>query len=457
MQWLKQSTAVTVKLGPFLDESDGKTAETGLTISQADVRLSKNGGNFAQKSSASACTHDESGWYDCALDATDTGTLGRLVVAVHESGALPVWREFVVVPANVWDSFFGSDLLQVDVHSIDDDEAAANNLESDYDGTGYAKANSTVGTVTDLTNANPSAADIADAVWDEASTGHVDAGSAGAQLWTDLDAIKAKTDNLPADPADDSDIDAQLATIDAVVDAIKAVTDNLPDGGALSDLATVLADTNELQTDWTDGGRLDLLLDAIKAVTDNLPDGGALSDLATVLADTSELQTDWTDGGRLDLLLDAIKAKTDNLPADPADDSDIDAQLATIDAVVDAIKAVTDSLNDPSAGEVADAVWDEVTAGHQAAGTAGKALTDGITAGSGAITFTYTLTSSVDGSGISDADVWVTSDLAGNNVLASGTTDASGQVTFYLDAGTVYVWRQKSGWNFTNPDAETVA
>jgi len=414
MQWLKQSTAVTVKLGPFLDESDGKTAETGLTISQADVRLSKNGGNFAQKSSASACTHDESGWYDCALDATDTGTLGRLVVAVHESGALPVWREFVVVPANVWDSFFGSDLLQVDVHSIDDDEAAANNLESDYDGTGYAKANSTVGTVTDLTNANPSAADIADAVWDEASTGHVDAGSAGAQLWTDLDAIKAKTDNLPADPADDSDIDAQLATIDAVVDAIKAVTDNLPDGGALSDLATVLADT-------------------------------------------SELQTDWTDGGRLDLLLDAIKAKTDNLPADPADDSDIDAQLATIDAVVDAIKAVTDSLNDPSAGEVADAVWDEVTAGHQAAGTAGKALTDGITAGSGAITFTYTLTSSVDGSGISDADVWVTSDLAGNNVLASGTTDASGQVTFYLDAGTVYVWRQKSGWNFTNPDAETVA
>jgi len=30
-------------------------------------------------------------------------------------------------------------------------------------------------------------------------------------------------------------------------------------------------------------------------------------------------------------------------------------------------------------------------------------------------------------------------------------------VTFYLDTGTVYVWRQKSGWNFTNPDTETVA
>lgn len=38
----------------------------------------------------------------------------------------------------------------------------------------------------------------------------------------------------------------------------------------------------------------------------------------TILVDTNELQTDWTDGGRLDLLIDAIKAKTDNLPASPA-------------------------------------------------------------------------------------------------------------------------------------------
>jgi len=97
-----------------------------------------------------------------------------------------------------------------------------------------------------------------------------------------IDAIKAKTDNLPADPADDSDIDGQLATIAAYLDteiaAIKAVTDNLPDAGALNDLATILADTGELQTDWANGGRLDLLIDAIKAKTDNLKD--AWNDLA---------------------------------------------------------------------------------------------------------------------------------------------------------------------------------
>ena len=77
--------------------------------------------------------------------------------------------------------------------------------------------------------------------------------------------------------------------------------------------------------------------------------------------------------------------------------------------------------------------------------------------GAGAIPFTYTLTSSVDSSPITDVDVWVTSDSSGNNVLASGRTDQYGKVTFYLDAGTVYVWRQKSGWNFDNPDTEVVS
>jgi len=42
------------------------------------------------------------------------------------------------------------------------------------------------------------------------------------------------------------------------------------------------------------------------------------AETATIVADTNELQTDLTNGGRLDLLVDAIKAKTDNLPAVPA-------------------------------------------------------------------------------------------------------------------------------------------
>jgi hypothetical protein len=44
-------------------------------------------------------------------------------------------------------------------------------------------------------------------------------------------------------------------------------------------IAAILADTNELQTDWANGGRLDLLIDGIKARTDNLPDSAIIHTL----------------------------------------------------------------------------------------------------------------------------------------------------------------------------------
>jgi hypothetical protein len=106
---------------------------------------------------------------------------------------------------------------------------------------------------------------------------------------------------------------------------------------------------------------------------------------------------------------------------------------------------------------VADAVWDEALAGHAGVGTAGAALAAaGGGSGTGAITWTYTLTTPT-GTAIGDAEVWVTSDEAGATIVASGRTNASGVVTFYLDAGDYYIWSQKVGYNFTNPDEETVS
>jgi hypothetical protein len=102
--WLKQSTAVTVMVGPFVDDTDGNTAETALTIAQADVRLSKNGANIAQKNEATSCTHDEIGIYSCLLDTTDTNTLGVLSLIVHESGALHVRHDYLVLPGEIFDA-----------------------------------------------------------------------------------------------------------------------------------------------------------------------------------------------------------------------------------------------------------------------------------------------------------------------------------------------------------------
>ncbi|TSA12997.1 MAG: hypothetical protein D4R73_01500 [Deltaproteobacteria bacterium] len=77
--------------------------------------------------------------------------------------------------------------------------------------------------------------------------------------------------------------------------------------------------------------------------------------------------------------------------------------------------------------------------------------------GIGAITWTYTLTRSDNGLPIADAQVWISTDAAGQNIIASGRTDQNGGVTFYLDAGTVYIWRQKAGVTFINPDTEVVS
>jgi hypothetical protein len=121
-RWLKQSTSVDVPIGPFLDATDGVTAETGLTITQPDVRLKKNGGAWAQKAAAQTLSHEENGYYEVTLDATDTNTLGLLRLAVAESGAVPIWEDFIVLPANVYDSLVGgSDALQVHVNEITND------------------------------------------------------------------------------------------------------------------------------------------------------------------------------------------------------------------------------------------------------------------------------------------------------------------------------------------------
>jgi hypothetical protein len=115
-----------------------------------------------------------------------------------------------------------------------------------------------------------------------------------------------------------------------------------------TDIDAILADTNELQTDWTNGGRLDLLIDA-------------------TLADTAELQTDWVNGGRLDVILDARASQTS------VDDLPTNAELATSQGTADdATLSAIAALSIPTAGAIADAVWDEATSGHTTSGTFGE-------------------------------------------------------------------------------------
>ena len=107
---LKESETATIMVGPLVDSADA-SAETGLTISQADVRLSKNAGNMAQKNEATSCTHDELGIYACQIDATDTNTVGVLTVTVGEAGTLVWSRDYAVLDSAYYDMKYGATSL----------------------------------------------------------------------------------------------------------------------------------------------------------------------------------------------------------------------------------------------------------------------------------------------------------------------------------------------------------
>jgi hypothetical protein len=305
--FLKQSTAYTFRFGPFLDDTDGKTAETGLTISQADVRLSKNGGNFAQKNESSSSSHDEIGYYIVVLDTTDTNTVGELLVAVHESGALPVFKTFQVVEEDIYAAIFAaSATLAASVASV---LADTNELQSDW--------------------AN------------------------GGRLDLIIDATLADTAELQGDWANGG-------RLDLLLDA-------------------TLADTNELQGDWANGGRLDLIIDAILVDTGTTLDGKLDTidnfldtEIAAILADTNELQTDWVNGGRLDLILDAILVDTAVIGSAGAGLTAVPWNAAW-DAEVQS--ECTDALNayDPPTKAEMDAMW--TTAATESYASDGAAAT----------------------------------------------------------------------------------
>lgn len=81
----------------------------------------------------------------------------------------------------------------------------------------------------------------------------------------------------------------------------------------------------------------------------------------------------------------------------------------------------------------------------------------------GEITFTYTVTDSVSGNPIPEVIVRISTDVSGSNIIWKGLTDSYGIAKDIngdlpnLDAGTVYIWRQKTGYIFSDPDVEVIS
>jgi hypothetical protein len=359
MRWLKQSTSVDVPVGPFLDASDGVTAMTGLTITQPDIRLKKNNANWAQKNAAQTLSHEEGGFYEVTLDTTDTGTLGLLRLAINESGALPVWEDFMILPANVWDALFGADALQVHAVEIANGLITASALASDA--------------ITDTKIASGAftaakfASGALDAVWSVATrlltagTNIVLAKGTGVTGFNDLSAVEVNAEvdtaladvnldhiagtaaSIPAIPAGtylDQLMDDGTAAYDRTTDSLQAIRDHATT--IKSETASILTDTAEIgaagaglsavpwnatwdaqvESEATDAlnaydppTRAELTSDTNSVLT-AVGDVPTNAELATALgtADDAVLAAI----AALDTLIDGVKAQTDLLPGSPA-------------------------------------------------------------------------------------------------------------------------------------------
>lgn len=130
MRYLKQNTDQYVSVGPFLDKTAGFGNEDALTVTSFS-------GVIVVSTHASASTHTaftpsataandwgmaaigHGGLYDLKVPDSEINFVGSCKIAIwYDAEALPAWEEFMVVPANVWDSLMGTDLLQIDMTQI---------------------------------------------------------------------------------------------------------------------------------------------------------------------------------------------------------------------------------------------------------------------------------------------------------------------------------------------------
>lgn len=332
--FLRQSTSQIIRFGPCLDAGDGVNEETALTLAQADMRLSKDGGAFAQKNATGNATHDSDGWYSTTLNTTDTNTVGELILNVHQpANMLPVWKTYWVIEEAVYDDLFGAagagyaGITELaDVPTVAEFNARTLVAASYFD-----PAADTVATVTTLTNlpaitanwltaaginadaitAAKVAADVhleaADAVWDEPLAGHVGADSAGLVLndWQNGGRLDLILDAIPTTAMRGTD-SAALASV--CTEARLSELDAGTGGKAANQIDIIQTDTTTdipaLLPAALVGGRMDSNMSAInnsnaaaiqQALAANTIEDGACEGTPTVLAvqtDLAETQDD---------------------------------------------------------------------------------------------------------------------------------------------------------------------
>jgi len=214
-----------------------------------------------------------------------------------------------------------------------------------------AAADKAWGTTTRVLTANtnlndPTAATIADAVWDEALSGHTTGGTAGKAV------LQTKEGTVSVESTVNDASATTTSFVTALTEATSSHYSNVSlvfiDGTLVGQSRPILSydgttKTITLEEALTEapanGDGFIIKTDHVHPISEITADMDANStQLAAIVADTNELQTDITNGGRVDLLIDGIKAKTDSLTFTLA--GDVDANIQSIGDVTDTLDRI---------------------------------------------------------------------------------------------------------------------
>jgi hypothetical protein len=107
--YLRHATAGQIReLGSFVDATDGKAPETTLTIANTDIRIYKAGATSRVAKNSGGATHMDAGHYYATFDATDSDTIGNASFSIDVAGALQVEGTIIVLDETVYDVLFGT-------------------------------------------------------------------------------------------------------------------------------------------------------------------------------------------------------------------------------------------------------------------------------------------------------------------------------------------------------------
>jgi hypothetical protein len=354
MRFLRQSTASQeILLGPFVDDTDGKTPETGLTIANTDIKLLVGGATSEASKNSGGATHISGGRYSAVLDATDTATVGILEVSVNATGALPFTKSYYVLEEAVFDALYAASspgYLQPTTAGRTLDVASTG--EAGIDLTNIL-----------LSNGAPILGLIASGTLSGThSTSTADLGANAPSL-----SMVGKWLRIPA-----RDVSAYISAYNTgtgVATFSPATAASLTDGDQW-----YLVDAPYNPTDTT-------LLPLVRAnvVRSGTAQAGAGT---TITLDSGASSTDDVYNYQIVYIRSGTGAGQARIITDYVGSTKV-ATVGTWQTNPDST-SVFDILpfgqipgaSAPTAGEVADAVWDEATSGHTTAGSTSKALID---------------------------------------------------------------------------------